>query len=365
MAENVIMDGTWGGDIMQPCATLLANNVNIVGVTSVFGNTNVRQATTNAHQILHLLNADYIPIYKGAKAQTGAEEPQEGDNAHHADGKGGAILDPVMARNKPPAKKYGSDNDAVNFILQEIEDKPGQVTIHASGPLTNIAQAIKLRPDIMAKVKRIIIMGGCTTAMAAHDVTPADTATGKDKRSGNITRSSEFNFYMAPEDAQTVMSSGLPITLMPMNCAHQLTVTPEREKAIRALIKDADALDAVLKMMTAPAALDRAKFNSCPFMYDVNCAFYLLHPELYNTERGTVTVATKPATTAQMHDLPYTLGDGREFLGHTEFSADTNGRTTVATGLKNPEAETADKLFDVLLASLAQCIQQEKKRAMY
>ena len=125
-----------------------------------------------------------------------------------------------MDRAQKPEKYYSTNNDAVNYILQTADQHPGEISIVSSGPVTNIAQAIQLRPDIMAKIKRIIIMGGCTQPMDAYDVSAEERANGKSKRSGNITRASEFNFYMAPQDAQIVMSSGLAITLLPMNCTH-------------------------------------------------------------------------------------------------------------------------------------------------
>jgi purine nucleosidase len=324
--EKIIIDGDWGGDEMQLAAVLLAHpeKVQVLGATCVFGNTHHDQVQENARNILHFLKAAHVPVYPGAKGPSDSP-PLDGDGAHGSEGMGEVSL----ARSPAPYETTA----AVDFMLHALRTQPeGTVSITASGPLTNLAEAFRREPQTMQRVKQIIIMGGCTEEMPAHDVP---------SRRGNITHHAEFNFQQAAADAQTVMQSGLPITLLPMNCTHQLTCTPERQARVAQAYQTRPAVkQALLGMMTAPAAIDREKFNSAPVMHDVHCALYLLHPEQYETVRGSVQVHAKD-----------NLHTAESRTGRSDFSPHPQSATQVATAIKDPDA-----LFDVLMHSLSTCL---------
>ena len=328
--EKVIIDGDWGGDEMQLAAVLLANpdRVQVLGATCVFGNTDHDQVVENARDIMHFLRSANIPVYPGAKGPSDSE-PLEGDRAHGSDGIGNVNLD------KSPVPYEAQQS--VDFILEQLRsNEPGTVTITASGPLTNIAQAIRRDPEAMKRAKQIIIMGGCTHDMPAHDIAV---------RRGNITHFGEFNFQQAAADAQEVMQSGLPITLLPMNCTHQLTVTPSRQDIIaQTYSTNPKVKNALLGMMTAPAHLDRAKFNSDPVMHDINCALFLLHPEGYQATRGDVNVLPKDTV-----EWPFSK------TGHTEFAENPASNITVATSMLDP-----DRFFDVFMESITSRIPPQR-----
>lgn len=343
--EKVIIDGDWGGDEMQLATVLLGNpdQVEVLGATCTFGNVSHSNVYENAKRILHFLKADRIPLFKGATAPTGRDEPLLGDGAH-----------PVLSFLPEPEHRQEQEDSAVDFILKTLsENQAGTITITASGPLTNIAEAFRQDPQTMHKAKNIVIMGGCTKAMAASDMP---------ERRGNITPFAEFNFQQSATDAKTVMESGLPMTLLPMNCTHQLTMTPERQKQLvsqyrnksdirRALIgttaiqngdiapEDAEQMERGL--MNGPAHLDREKFDIDSVMHDIHCALYILHPEEYETQQGQVSVRqhTSELTSDTMWDSDQ---------GQTDFTADAESTLRVATGIKN-----ADTLFDVFTESLA------------
>ena len=92
---------------------------------------------------------------------------------------------------------------AANFIGETVLAYPGEVSIVAVGPLTNVAVAVRMYPEIVDKVKEVVIMGGAIGRLPRGE--------------GNITPSAEFNFWVDPESAQIVLYSGAPITLMPLN----------------------------------------------------------------------------------------------------------------------------------------------------
>lgn len=321
---KILIDGDWGGDEMQLAAVLLGNpdKAQILGATAVFGNAPLPQVTRNAGAILRFLGAETTPYYAGASGPTG-QPPLEGDNAHGADGLGGTPL-PEPAQ---PVQPMG----AVDFILEVLGREPaGTVTLTATGPLTNIAQAFRQAPDIMRRAKQIHVMGGCTETMPARDIP---------LRCGNITPYAEFNFYMAAQDANEVLQSGLPITLFPMNCTQQLTFTPAREEALRQALSfapDQAALAAAL--MRAPQSIDQEKFGIDAVMHDVHTALYVVAPTSYTGRRANVSVLT--------------AGEKR---GACVLTPDAKGPVMVMEKI-----DDADALFARVQAALVACLRQQK-----
>ena len=327
---------------MQLASVLLAHpdKVEVIGATGVFGNTTLPHVMNNGRNILHLLNATHIPCYPGAAAPSSKKAQPPGDGAHGDDGIGNVSLPQSPARRET---KY-----AVDYILETLRNNPEHtITISASGPLTNIAQAFRADPKTMARVKEIVIMGGCTEELDAAD---RDKEKGE-KRKGNITYHAEFNFQQAPEDAKTVMESGLPIKLLPMNCTQQLSLTPSRKQSLWEKLKHEPLIGSkLIRMMSAPAALDEMKFHSSPFMHDVHCALYLLHPEEYTMKPGRVDVCTHDDEAAKFAENRY---------GRTDFTEDASSNLHVATGIKDP-----DKLFDIFAKSLASCRAETARNAV-
>lgn len=321
MSHKVIIDGDWSGHEMEIAAVLAAHGkAEILGATCVFGNASHDQIIENARDLLYFLKLHHIPVYKGEKAPSDSVQ-LEGDNAFSSNG----LRDVKLEKSTMPYEEKHS----VDFILEQLKVNDSKtITITASGPLTNIAKAYKLDPVPMERVKEIIIMGGCTHDMQAHDIAV---------RRGNITHFGEFNFQQAAKDASDIMNSGLPITLLPMNCTHQLTFTPERQVKFENLYQSNSYVkDALVNMMLAPAHLDLAKFNSAPVMHDIHCGLYILYPEVYKTVKGDVIVTPKDDI-----EWPYSR------TGYTEFIENQNGKCTVAIEVKDP-----DQLFDIFLESM-------------
>jgi inosine-uridine nucleoside N-ribohydrolase len=332
--KQVIFHGDFGGDEAQAFAAALAHpdQIDILGATTTFGNVSEPNVFQNAKRVFEFLKADGVKLYRGAKAPSDRESPLLGDGAH-----------PVIGFLRDPLNRHEETQTAVDFILTALDKlPPGSVHISASGPLTNIAKALRQDRETMMKVAKVVIMGGCTIDMPAKDV---------ETRRGNITPHAEFNFQQASLDAKIVMESGLPITLLPMNCTHQLTLTPERHQAIfdsfagnesvlRALLgtediqrgnvqpDEANPLD--LGLLNAPASLDMRKFGISPVMHDVHCALYMLYPEQYEVVRGRVDVNVHDGEVNDRNMWGLTHG-------RTEFVRDDNYNLEVATGVRDPE----------------------------
>ena len=310
--EQIIVDGDFGGDEAQLLIISLSNSkiINIKGLTCVFGNASLGHVVLNAGGILRFLNVEKnIHCFIGAAHRSDRSENVDGDDAHGENGIGEVVLAPSTI---PPR-----DQHAVDFILETLKNAPkNTVTISATGPLTNIALAIQQDPETMKRVKQILIMGGCTQEMPAHDMP---------MRQGNITPFAEFNFYMAPRDAQIVFNSGLPITLFPMNCTHQLTFTPERQDMLRnALAHMPEKADKLIAMMRAAEWLDKKKFNSDNVMHDIHTALYLRNANNYQGQRGRIDITVEKDPTDPMN-------------GHSRFSPDPSGNVMAMDKIISPD----------------------------
>lgn len=176
--------------------------VTLAGITTVPGNVWGDQAAEYILHILGLLKKPQIPVYTGAAAPLIHSAAMARESAR----RWGALeflgafgeKDPARVIAAPGAALTGRHphRGAVNFLISEIERQPGEVTIFAIGPMTNIALALRLRPDIETKIKRIVFMGGSY------------------KAPGNVTPMAEFNFWFDPEAARIVLRSRIPEKVM-------------------------------------------------------------------------------------------------------------------------------------------------------
>jgi inosine-uridine nucleoside N-ribohydrolase len=181
----------------------------ILGVTTVAGNDTVQRATSDALRELEITGRSDIPVYRGANRPLVHEKSEWATTVH---GKWWSDEAPAM----PPggfAKTQAQTENAVDFIIRTVNANPGQITIIAIGPLTNIAMAIRLEPGLAQKVKKIAIMGGAIGSL--------------DGGGGNVTPNAEFNFWVDPEAAQVVVRSGIPIALTGLNVTRKTNFTKD------------------------------------------------------------------------------------------------------------------------------------------
>ena len=176
MVERVIIDCDPGVD--DAVALLLAfasSEVEILGITAVAGNIPLKLTEANARRICEIGGRNDLKVFAGCgrpllyAARAGAA------TFHGADGLGGTNLpEPAM----PPQAQH-----AVNFIIDKVREAPGAITIAVLGPMTNIAAALAMAPDLAGKIKRLVFMGGAAFCP------------------GNVTAHAEFNFWFDPHAA--------------------------------------------------------------------------------------------------------------------------------------------------------------------
>ena len=177
----------------------------VKAVTGVNGNVPLEQVFGNIQKVLSLIQPKNKPLI--AK---GADRPLKGKSVyahsvHGKDGLGGAKID----------RRKGEDwwqlftGSAEELIIEMARQYPDEMTLIATAPLTNLALAFQRDQEGMRKLHEITIMGGAV------------------RTAGNITPHAEFNIYSDPLAAKIILDSGLPITLVPLDVTHQVSLTPQ------------------------------------------------------------------------------------------------------------------------------------------
>lgn len=193
--RKVIIDTDTAGDDTIAILTAL-HHFDVLGVLITGGNVRFDQEVENALYTIQVAGqggADSrIPVYKGCErpllAPWNSPPHLTVEDVHGSDGMGGA--------NFPPAVQRPAEGHAVDFLIETVHRHPGEITLLAIAPLTNIAMAIQKDPTIVPKIAHLYVMGGTNNAL------------------GNITPAAEYNFYTDPEAASLVLNSGIPATMV-------------------------------------------------------------------------------------------------------------------------------------------------------
>src|SRR5512138_2097677 len=199
MTKRILIDTDPGiDDSLAILLALASPELSLEGLSIVHGNCSVEQATKNALSVLELANAGHIPVARGCElplVQASLLAPE----THGDTGLGYAKLpDP---RLKPIGPR------GIDFLIETILASPGEITLVAIGPLTNVALAIRQEPRLVKAIKELVIMGGAL------------------RHEGNTTALAEFNTYVDPHAAHIVYHAGIPTTLVPLDVTYQCILT--------------------------------------------------------------------------------------------------------------------------------------------
>ena len=198
MKRKIILDCDPGHD--DAVALLLAARhpeIELLAVTTVAGNQSVDKTTRNALKVCSLANLRHIPVARGL------DRPLVRPAKHAADIHGESGMD---GPNVPEPDIEPVAMNAVDLIIELLMQSSGDITLVPTGPLTNIAAAIRQQPAIIPKIKAISLMGGSIGL-------------------GNVTPAAEFNIHTDPEAAAIVFACGRPITVSPLEVTHQALAT--------------------------------------------------------------------------------------------------------------------------------------------
>lgn len=200
MSQKVIIDTDPGvDDAMAILFALRSPELEILGLTTVFGNAYVDITTENALRLLELEGNGHIPVAKGSGRPLVHEAGDMGMHVHGEDGLGNTFL--------PESRNSILSIPAAQFIVEQIMAQPGEITLVPVGPLTNIAIALRLEPKIVDRVKEVVIMGGSAFA------------------GGNASPVAEANIYNDPHAAAIVFSAGWPLTMVGLDVTMKSIMT--------------------------------------------------------------------------------------------------------------------------------------------
>jgi purine nucleosidase len=204
---KIIIDTDPGiDDTIAIFLALRSPEIEVVGLTSVFGNTDIENATLNSLRLVETAGFPNIPVAKGSGCPIVMPMPGLGTFVHGMDGMGNT--------NPPPPKGKPIDISAAQFIVDTVMQNPGEITLVPVGPLTNIGLALRLEPKIADNVKEVVIMGG-----AAH---------GK----GNSSPVAEANIIHDPHAASIVFSADWQVTMVGLDVTTQVVMSPAYLKEI-------------------------------------------------------------------------------------------------------------------------------------
>jgi purine nucleosidase len=197
--KRLIIDTDPGiDDSLAILLALASPEVRLEAVTVVSGNTTAEQGVRNALGVLELAGGGDIPVAQGVPVPL-IQPLLVATETHGEIGIGYARLPPPQLQ---PVSKHG-----VDLIIDKITSNPGEISLVAIGPLTNVALAIRKQPRIVEAVREVIIMGGAI------------------KVEGNTTPLAEYNTYCDPHAAHIVFHSGMPMTLVPLDVTYQAILT--------------------------------------------------------------------------------------------------------------------------------------------
>jgi purine nucleosidase len=194
-------------DGLAVALALKSPELQILGLTIVAGNGELNQETADALRELEIAGRSDIPVYMGANRPLVHEASAWAKTVHGKWWSDAPAVPPPGGFAKTQAQK----ESAVDFLMHTVDANPGQITIIAIGPLTNIATAIRQDPNFARNVKKLDIMGGAIGSLEGGG--------------GNITPNAEFNFWVDPEAAQDVIRSGIPVELTPLNVTSKTDFT--------------------------------------------------------------------------------------------------------------------------------------------
>jgi inosine-uridine nucleoside N-ribohydrolase len=240
------------------------------GISVVAGNTTLDHSVRNTLQVLTLAGRDDVPVYAGMDRPL-LRPPRTAESMHGKSGLGDVSL--------PDPEAVQREEHAVSWLIRRLRAEPMAIEVIATGPLTNLAAALRQAPDLIGSIRRLVVMGGAIAG-------------------GNVTPSAEFNVFSDPEAAAVVFDAGLPVTMIGLDVTHQAALPKHVLDRIRAL--GGRVAEAAADLLAAHAGFyeqNPAQAASLPLpgsvpTHDALAVAAALEPGIVRTRRMRVDVET-------------------------------------------------------------------------
>lgn len=267
-ARKIIIDTDPGvDDAMAIYYALRSPELEVIGLTTVFGNAATPTCTQNALRLMEIAGRSDIPVAEGASRPLGRPFQGAADFVHGSDGQGDTFLAPPHTR--PDVRS------AAQFLIDQIMAAPGEITIVALGPLTNLALAYLLQPAIGHQVREIVLMGGAAFVP------------------GNVTPAAEANIWNDPIAADIVFSLPCPVTMIGLDVTEQIVMNEADFAAIAAM--DNPMARHIARIAPFYLRFYQTRYGtpeSWCHVHDSTTITYLLNPALFTTKTCAVRVET-------------------------------------------------------------------------
>lgn len=269
MKKKIILDTDPGiDDAMAILFAHASDAIDLIGITTVFGNATIENATRNALLIKHKfgLSAD---VAMGTDTPLTVEAGEPTTFVHGNNGLGDIEI---------PNGDYGSAHikKAHDYIIEKVTEYPGEITLIAVGRLTNLALALQKEPAISQLVKEVIIMGG---------------AFGYHGHSGNVTPFAEANVIGDPHAADIVLTADWPVTVVGLDVTQQTIMTNEYVKELQKNSKKYGDFIYDITRFYANFHLEEAGIDGF-YVHDSSAIAYAINPDLFTVKEGSIRVVT-------------------------------------------------------------------------
>ncbi|MCL5677144.1 MAG: nucleoside hydrolase [Firmicutes bacterium] len=264
MKHKIILDVDPGhDDAMAMLLAYASPAIDLLAITTVAGNQTIEKTTLNARRVATVAGM------KGVSIAAGCDRPMVRPQIVAADIHGESGLDgPRFPEPTVPL----DPRHAVDLIIELLLNSDGDITLVPTGPLTNVAMAMRQEPAIIKKIKHISLMGGAIGF-------------------GNSTPSAEFNIYADAEAARIVFESGVPITMVGLDLTHQALATESVVERIRAFHTPVSEMAVDLLHFFASTYKARQGFDAPP-VHDPCAVAWVIDPTLIQTKNVHVDIET-------------------------------------------------------------------------
>jgi purine nucleosidase len=246
----------------------------LVGISTVFGNAPVHVTTANALALCQRFGID-VPVAQGAARPLLREPRHFPVHIHGQDGLGDVHAHPPHDRAPEPL-------NAAQFIVEQARRHAGELTLVAVGPLTNLAQALLLDPQLPRHVQRVVVMGGAFGTLG---------------HGGNVTPVAEANVYCDPHAADAVFGAAWPVTVVGLDVTHQVLMS---RAYLDALGDEGGAMGRYLRDIIGPyERFYRQRTGGGIFAHDASAVACALDASRFQVRHGALRVVVEGPTLGQ------------------------------------------------------------------
>lgn len=265
MPRKIIIDTDPGiDDAMAILMALRSPALQVLGLTTVYGNHRLDVTTRNALSLLAWMDRGDVPVARGAGRPLLRPMREVPVHVHGEDGFGDASL--------PQPEGAPLDVDAADFIVQQVLAQPGQITLVAIGPLTNLALALQRDERVAQAVQDVVIMGG---ALAVP---------------GNVTPVAEANVHADPQAAARVFDAPWPVTMLGLDVTESCVTDSAYLRALCEVDNRAGRLLGRIFPVYQRYHEDAYGLDGGTYTHDPLAVAYVLDPTLFGTASGHLAV---------------------------------------------------------------------------